>query len=267
MDKTYGIIYKATNKINDKAYIGQTIKSLEIRKSQHISRALRERSDFYFYRAIRKYGVENFSWKIIDRCDNIKFLDDMEIFYIGYYNTFVDGYNLTFGGKNGCQCLAETKKRLSVANKGKRSWLGKKHTEESKLKMSISRMGKKNHFYGKYHSEETKRKMSEAQSGEKHHLYGKHLSFETKQKLSKANSGKNSPLFGTHLSDETKRKISVGRVGKYMGKNSVCAVAITIGDKYFDTRIEAAEFIGVTPAAIRKRILHKTKWLDYHYAN
>jgi len=39
-----------------------------------------------------------------------------------------------------------------------------------------------------------------------------------------------------------------------------------IGDNYFDTRVATAKFIGITPAGVRKRILHKTKWMDYHYA-
>lgn len=263
------IIYLVTNKVNGKQYIGQTVKDLGKRKSSHISRALYENDSVYFHRAIRKYGPENFDWEILDQCDDVEFLNKLEIFYIGYYNTFYTGYNLTFGGNNGRGGLrhsVETRKKMSIAKIGeKHPWLGRKHTEALKLKMSKSRMGKKNHFCGKHHSVETKRKISEAQLGEKHHMYGKHLSPETKKKLSLANSGQNSPLFGKVVSCETRKKMSLARVGRYKGQDSPNAVAIIIDDSYFNTRDQAAKFIGVSSATIRKRILHKTKWLNYHY--
>lgn len=86
------------------------------------------------------------------------------------------------------------------------SKIGKKHSKETKEKMSKSRSGKNNSMYGKNHSQETKNKISKANSGEngpcfgrtgdKHPMFGKHLSEETKRKISKNNlrlSGKNHP--------------------------------------------------------------------------
>ena len=72
------IIYKVTNIINNKIYIGQTIHSLNIRKSQH------ERSHEYGYKtafsnAIKKYGKENFIWEIIYETDG-------QNFFKGSYN-------------------------------------------------------------------------------------------------------------------------------------------------------------------------------------
>lgn len=232
------IIYMVTNKINQKRYIGQTIKDLETRKGAHISRASHNKSNNYFHSAILKYGSKNFDWKILDKCDNIKVLNSLEIFYIGYYDTFEKGYNLTCGGGGspGCKPSAETRKKISIANIGKRT--GYKQSVEARRKISVAKTGKKHPCYGKHHSIKTKKKMSEAQIGEKNHNYGKKTSPETKRKLSKASSGKNNPS----------------------------AVAIIIGDKHFDTRKEAAQFIGMSPAGIRVRILHKTKWLDYRYA-
>ena len=250
-------------------YIGQTIKSLEKRKYGHVFRSLNNEDNNYFHSALRKYEIENFSWEVLEECSNAEFLNALEVFYIGYYDTFNNGYNLTLGGEGtgGHKCSDETRKKMSIARTGeKHPWFGRKHTKESKLKMSKSRTGNKNHFYGKHHSIETKRKMSEANSGEKHHMYGKELSAETKRKLSIANSGENSPSFGIHLSDEVKKKISMARMGKYTGKNSANAVAVIIDNKYFDTRNEAAKFVGISPAGVRKRIIHKTKWLDYSYA-
>lgn len=67
------------------------------------------------------------------------------------------------------------------------------------------------HGKGKKHSDESKKKISEAKKGEKHPLFGKHLSEETKRKMSEAQRGEKNHLFGKKLSDETKKKISEAR--------------------------------------------------------
>ena len=83
--------------------------------------------------------------------------------------------------RKGMKFSEETKKKLSIALKGKPTWnKGIPHTEESKLKMSIAKKGNKN-MLGKHHTEESKRKMSVAK---------KNMSEETKRKLSEANFGK-----------------------------------------------------------------------------
>ena len=189
------IIYLVTNIINGKEYIGQTIFSIEKRKRGHISDALSGRNNIYFHKAIRKHGPDSFKWKIIHKCNDINELNRLEIFYIGYYDTYNSGYNLTLGG---------------------RGHVGYKHTEEAKLKMSESRRG--NQFA----------------KGFKH-------------------------------TDETKRKISMSCIGVNFGAKSSGAVAIIINNKYFNTRDEAAKFIGISSATVRRRILHKTRWSDYHY--
>lgn len=94
------IIYKVTNKINNKVYIGQTILPLKLRKSCHISQSKRENGDFY--RAIRKYGKNNFIWEVLDDTAlNQNELDDFERKYIKKYNSIEDGYNINDGGKRG----------------------------------------------------------------------------------------------------------------------------------------------------------------------
>jgi len=281
-DKVYGIIYKATNKINGKMYIGQTIRSLSRRKAVHVSEASIVKDNSYFHNAIKKHGTKNFDWETIDTCNNRKKLNLLEIFYIGYYNTFVGiGYNLNAGGDGnaGFSPSVETRRKLSVASSGKNNPMyGKKHSDETRKKLSVAaigkRSGKNNPNYGKKHSKETREKISEALmgkcTGEENHNFGKPLSDETKRKLSITLTGKykgeNSYMFGKHLSEETKRKLSEAKMGKYKGKDSPHANAVIIGGRYFDTREQAAEFVGVSPPLIRRRILNKTKWLDYHYA-
>lgn len=88
-----GLIYKITNKVNNKSYIGQTRYTLEFRWRQHLN----SKDNCYFHKAIKKYGAENFNVEILEECD-FKDLDSREIFYIAKYNTFKDGYNSTIGG-------------------------------------------------------------------------------------------------------------------------------------------------------------------------
>lgn len=90
-----GVIYKATCKITGKHYIGQTKRTLQIRKKQHE----KSNDDYYFHRAIQKYGKENFQWSILEQCENSK-LNSREQFWIQKYNSYANGYNSTKGGDN-----------------------------------------------------------------------------------------------------------------------------------------------------------------------
>lgn len=96
-----GIIYKATNKVNGKVYVGLTKRSLKSRIMQHLRDAEGERyAHLYFYRAIRKHGEECFVWNIIDEGETVAELCEKEIYWIDYYNSYGEGgYNLTTGGE------------------------------------------------------------------------------------------------------------------------------------------------------------------------
>ena len=95
-------IYKWTNKINNKNYIGQSI-NIEQRKRSHIASSYYPKSNTYntvFHQAIRKYGVDNFTFEILCICQKEE-LNDLEKFYIEKYNSVVpNGYNMTSGGEN-----------------------------------------------------------------------------------------------------------------------------------------------------------------------
>lgn len=97
------LIYKITNLINNKCYIGQTAKTAEERWKEHKAHAFGSHPNDQnktLYQAIRKYGVENFSFEVIqDNIDTFEKLDKAEIYWIDYYNSFVKGYNETFGGQ------------------------------------------------------------------------------------------------------------------------------------------------------------------------
>lgn len=121
-----GYIYKITNLFNGDMYIGQTYQPVEVRWMRHVNDA-KSGDSRYLYCAMRKYGIENFKIEIIHICysDCIKnlidVLDRMEIFYINKYDTYNNGYNLTFGGrgvhgykKSKETILKTTKKRFKM---------------------------------------------------------------------------------------------------------------------------------------------------------
>ena len=93
-------IYKFTNKINGKSYIGQS-RNIDYRKKSHLANYNNPNSTDYnglFHRAIRKYGKNNFVFEILEECD-CNDLNEREKFYIQYYNTLTpNGYNMVPGG-------------------------------------------------------------------------------------------------------------------------------------------------------------------------
>lgn len=116
IEEIYGIVYCATNKINNKKYIGQTVRELERRKQEHISNA-KSNGKYAFHYALRNYGEENFEWGIIDTANNIEELDEKERYWIKFYNTYLDGgYNMALGG----QCnLSDNPEELSSMRGGR----------------------------------------------------------------------------------------------------------------------------------------------------
>lgn len=98
MEKKYGTIYKITNVVNGKIYIGQTVQTLHQRWLRHCSKT--GGSCSYLHRAILKYGKENFKIEVIMETEQ-DFLNVTEQFYIHHYKSTDHriGYNLTEGGK------------------------------------------------------------------------------------------------------------------------------------------------------------------------
>ena len=95
------VIYKITNNVNGKVYIGQTHRSVESRIAEHVNSANRG-DGYYLHSAIRLYGWENFKYEVIAETDNSDVLNELESFYIHKYNSDVDGYNLSKGEYSNC---------------------------------------------------------------------------------------------------------------------------------------------------------------------
>ena len=97
------IIYSAKNCVNGKRYIGQTIRSLDQRKRQHLwASTHKPEISTHFYKAIQKYGKENFLWEVLDTAETQEELNIKESYWIEKYNTTnpTYGYNLKGGGHN-----------------------------------------------------------------------------------------------------------------------------------------------------------------------
>ncbi len=148
------IIYKISNLINDKIYIGQTIETLSKRWRRHTWKSTIKRNAMAITNAIIKYGVENFMIEEIDSAENIEELNMKEEYYIKYYDCISPkGYNIKNGGDNK-KLSEETKLKISISNKGK------KRTKETIKKLSDSHKGW-------VPSEETKQKWRDAFGGKK----------------------------------------------------------------------------------------------------
>lgn len=146
MSKPFGIIYKATNLINGKCYIGQTSKTLDKRKHEHQIGVKK----YPFQNAINKYGYDNFEWEILCECEDKLILNIRETMKIIVEHSHISegGYNLTWGGDGQIKgwCPSEETRRKMSAGQRKRihvpltenhkEKLRKPKTEEHKKKLS-----------------------------------------------------------------------------------------------------------------------------------
>ena len=184
---TYYTIYKITNLVNGKMYIGK-------HKTKNLDDGYMG-SGHLIKRALQKYGANNFRKEWLMFCEDEEEMNYMELVYVD--ETWVlrnDTYNLTLGGnggliegqhspRKGVHISEETRMKLRKAN------IGKKHSQETKKKMSISHKGKhfsqehnekiRNWHIGRKASQELRDKLSKAHIGKK-------LSMRTRRKLSEA---------------------------------------------------------------------------------
>lgn len=143
------IIYKITNKINGKMYIGQTKRKFEKRWARHIRDSLNNILDTHFARAIRLYGPENFITEIIDTADTEEELTKKEYYWIHYYNTINEGYNETDAEYKcgGNTYKSKTKEELiKISEKIRLSKLGGNNPKATGVKCKSIKTNKEYHF-------------------------------------------------------------------------------------------------------------------------
>jgi group I intron endonuclease len=183
-----GYIYKITNIITNKCYIGETKQSnIEVRWKQHKNTIKNGVGCPALQHSVKKYGIENFKFEILLICfdeDRYKY----EIEYIKKYNSKVpNGYNILDGGPGG-------------------GFEGKTHSEETKTRMSENMKGINHPNYGKKCSEEKLKKMSEVMKGAN---LGKKMSDETleKRKLKLINNPEIKEKISNSLKEYHKNKV------------------------------------------------------------
>lgn len=172
------IIYKTTNLINNKFYVGKDT----INNSNYFG------SGFLIKKAINKYGIENFKKEILEKCETREELNIREIYWIKKTNAIELGYNITIGGTGGDTFTNNPRK------------------EEIRTKL-----------IGRHHTDETKKKISENNarlSGELHPNYKKKQSDETKKKRKETFLKNGFPMDGKNHSEESKEKNRLAHIGK-----------------------------------------------------
>jgi group I intron endonuclease len=186
------IIYRLTNTVNGKIYIGQTSVGLEQRWRQHCYQVTAG-STYHVHNAIRKYGPDAFTREILEETTT-ELINDRETYWIARFESKTTGYNMTDGGD------------------GQRGWVP---SEETRAKIRAARIGQhagENHplhgtkggFYGKTHTTETKAKMSEVAKGKpKPAGFGEKISAIRKG----TQTGTNNHMWGKRHSEETRTKI------------------------------------------------------------
>lgn len=166
------IIYKITNKINGKIYIGQTTQEPKLRWQKHCTPFSARK--MIVSKSIQKYGKENFLFEVIDNANSLDELNEKEVYWINHFDSRnkEKGYNIAFGGDNK-KMTDETKEKLSLVHKGK-----SKPPMSEEHRRKISEAAKKRKL-----SPETKEKIRLAHLGLK-------PTKETKKKLSLVKKGK-----------------------------------------------------------------------------
>lgn len=214
-------IYKITNLINGKIYIGKRKTKLKIE------------DDFYFGSgklikfAIKKYGINNFTKEILEIC-NSNTLNEREVYWIEFLNStdLKLGYNISNGGDGG-DLLTNNPDRELIIEKRKGST--RDFSEEHKIKLSKSKMADKNPMFGNKMDDESKAHLSSI-------FKGKKMSDDFRKKVSKGKKGvkftkehkenlsKNHADFkGYKHSDESRANMSKAKKGCVLKKPHTCS--------------------------------------------
>ncbi len=222
MKKVISGIYRITNCVNNKVYIGKSIDIFNKRWPYH--KALLNNGTHvnkHLQNAWNKYGEENFDFSIVLEC-NREELDKYEIYYIAAYKSYLPeyGYNKTYGG-DGSIPTEETRAKMSASH------IGILGTPESRAKQSLKLSGENNPMYGR------KKELSP--------VYGKQKSDETIQKLKDCWTDERKLAQSQRISGENNPMS--GRTGNE-NPSSRSAICIETGD-FFETLKDAAKWCGL----------------------
>ena len=171
MENRNYIVYVHKNKLNGKMYFGITRQNIEDRWRKN-GKGYLYSCDTVFGRAVKKYGWDNFTHKILYRNFTEEEAVWKERFLIKIFHTYVhdpkcNGYNMTLGGEGttGSKHSAETRRKMSMAQKARTNYPSP--SVETRKKLSLALKGRPSPNKGKRLSEDTKYKMTEARKGQK----------------------------------------------------------------------------------------------------
>lgn len=242
-------IYKYTNRVNGKVYIGQTCRTLEER-ARYNGRGYQ--GCCKFWSAIRKYGWESFEPEILKKGLTSSEAVEFEEFYIRKYNSVEEGYNTLY--KSNLEFSEGYRNNMSNAVKNS------EHAKERSRKISNSLKGDKNPFYGKHHTEQTKEILREYRKGKK-------LSEETKRKISEAITGGKNPFRGRRHSKESKEKMRKAKLGKKLSEETREKLRISglgrkvpqeIRDKISKTHMEKGTYNSIKVMCVETKEVYKS---------
>lgn len=146
------VVYKITNTITNKSYIGWTSKNTDARWNEHTQTAARNKDNRKFYNAIRKYGTDVWETETICETESNEEAKVKEIFYIELFESYTKGYNSTKGGdgNNGIVMSKDSNIARSNALRGKKKdpstiekFKQRKQTEQTKKAISEAHIGMK----------------------------------------------------------------------------------------------------------------------------
>lgn len=148
------IIYYIKNKINNKMYIGQSIRSLQTIIREHLQ-CVKNGMNRKLYNAIRKYNWSNFEYNIICYCKSLEELNQKETEYILHFDTYKHGYNMSLGGDNNVMFSLETKQKHDAIMRSSQV--------RTKISNTMKKLRREEGF-----SSETRNKISEKLKGNTH---------------------------------------------------------------------------------------------------